>query len=735
MTNTKHRAKCTASIVALVVFSIACGGNDKQQAPAPAAPAIQSFTVAPGTPIAVGASATLLPTFTGGQGIVQPGGVTAHSGESIKVSPSSTTTYTLQVTNSATLAVSATAKVVVDTANATVGTAGAVLNSPTGASVEISPGALDHDVTITISATSQPAPANLEAVSPVYRFEPDGILFARPVRVSLPLPAGVTSGAVYWSRSGAGGSSATDFDSLGGTISNGVISVEAPHFSLAVIGPPTATRTVLGVGQTTWISATTRVNEPIDFASAGIEALVQDASGSFQSLPVVAGVGTFTIPEVPNGNYLLHSGTQYLVTSTSSPDLGVLSGGRPASQRTRVTVPTLLDVSLTGLDPWQDGDFLEFYDTEENDWDFDTERFIAVPPRPGDTSVSFQVDFSIVNGSFPNFSPGARSSPSTIKSQGDHLYFEQLSSRITDSGVPYTTLTRIAQVTPVDLANGGSASISANLLDVSTANTLSIDYRGTQWDAVFSDANPAGTNRKAFLLVQAQPGSADDGFYSSNADLLRVFPTLSDLVIGPISYGSPTNTTLAGNWAIFFNPSIRELISPVLPGARAGTQLFSGAIWNTSHAVVQAAPVTPPIRMPVNITVASSATAAGVPFFAADPARVVSGIGLTPTIAWGAAQIGQPASGEPPVYQLRVFQLSVVPVNNRTLATFMANIFTPELSFGFPPGILQIDHSYVFQLFANASTAPGPAARFATAPFKSAPDLATAGTVSSIFRP
>ena len=94
----------------------------------------------------------------------------------------------------------------------------------------------------------------------------------------------MSKGAIYWSRLGADG-----FDSIGGTIANGFISAEVPHFSLAVIGQATTTRTVIGVGQTTWISATSRVTEPIDFATlpfANVCALLQQ-----MPLPVPAILG------------------------------------------------------------------------------------------------------------------------------------------------------------------------------------------------------------------------------------------------------------------------------------------------------------------------------------------------------------------------------------------------------------------------------------------------------------
>jgi hypothetical protein len=713
--NMNARMNRVVSILGLII-SMACGGGGSGGGGGggnkPQDPAISRFVASPATPITVGAAATLQPVFTGGVGVVQPGSITVISGVSTNVSPTSTTTYTLQVTNSANVSVSATAKVVVDVATTTVGTAGAVVKSPSGATVEIPFGALDRDTPITISATNVAPPAGVEAVSPTYRFEPEGHVFARPVKVSLPLPAGVTKGAIYWSRLGASG-----FDSIGGTISNGFITAEAPHFSLAVIGAATPTRAILGLGQTTWISATTRDSVPIDFASQGVEALVKDATGNLVAIAGVAGAvaGTFTISGVPDGNYILHSGTQYLVTSTSSPDLGLQSGGRPAPPRTVLANPTSLNLTVNGLDPWQAGDELEMFVTEEDDWNFDIEARLSPLLNAGITTASLPLDVSLFFGTV--------SGPSPISSQGDHAFLAQLTFQTAPSGVPFVAMSRIAPLPPFDLPDGASLSLSVDMLNVSAANTLSIDYRGTQWEAVLSDGNPAATNANGFFAVFAQAGSAEDGFYASNADLLIAGPGPVDLLSGPLNYGSPTNTTLPGNWGIFFDVRRGKILRPVLAGTTPLFLIFSGTEWTTTPAAAQTAPVTPPVSMPLNITVG------GLPFFTADPARIGSGIGLTPTVRWSVPRVGSPA-----LYLLSVFEL-VRDASNRTAGRIVANIITPELSFALPTGILRLSGSYAFSLSAAASTAPGGATVLGTAPFKTGLDIATAGTGSSVFTP
>lgn len=75
-----------------------------------AAPAIAGFAATPGTTDAAHA-VSLLATFSGGAGVINPGGLAVTSGQAISVSPSSTTTYTLSVGNAATLPAFAAAQV------------------------------------------------------------------------------------------------------------------------------------------------------------------------------------------------------------------------------------------------------------------------------------------------------------------------------------------------------------------------------------------------------------------------------------------------------------------------------------------------------------------------------------------------------------------------------------------------------------------------------------------------
>lgn len=675
-------------------------------------PSIEAFTVAPAEPIELGARATLLPIFAGGEGLVVPGALPAFTGVSLSVQPTATTPYTLVVTNEAGTSVSATATVQVATASATVDTSGGFVRAPGGLALELPFGALDGPVALQASATTLPPPAGLAALSPVYQFEPEGLLFSRPVKVTLPLPPGVTEASVYWSRLGSPG-----FDAIGGTIDlvAHTISAETPHFSQAVVGPSVTTRTVTGVGQVTWISASSRKSVPIDFALESVEALVSDGAGGLRSLPGVAGVGaaagTFTIAEVPVGRYVLHSGQQFLVTESSSPDLGWATGGRPDALP--LDQSAVIDLTIDNLAPWQDGDWLEFYSSEANDWDFYLESQGTVTPLPGATTLSFPYDLKGIAMSDIRHIQG---------SLGDRACFAQLSAATTAAGLPYTHMTRLAALPPFDVVEGGSVTVNATAVDVSQDRTASFDYRGTQWDALLAEGNPAAALQPgySFLALLGQPGRAEDGFYSSNTDPLTLMDPAGDLVTGPVTFGFPAGTVLPGDWGLLFDVRKAAPVTYKLPGTTNGFQVSNRVEWVTSLEAAQGGPIVPPVGMPLSIAVA------GQPFFAGG-----AGIGTTPVLSWAPPRVGSPA-----VYGVDVFRLfTLAGTPHRTRREMVASVVTPDTSFAFPAGILEAGQSYLFTVGATVATSQASATLLSNAPFKAGLDIAYAVTSSGIFTP
>jgi hypothetical protein len=609
------------------------------------------------------------------------------------------------------------------TATATIDVNGGTITTDSGASIAIPYGALDTPTTITVSQTTETAPSG----APVYEFQPEGTVFAKPLTVTLPLPAGVTTGTVYWSQLG----STTAFDPIGGTIdlASNTITAQTFHFSLAYIGEPSPTRTVSGGGGTTYISASQHTFVPTDFSTTPVEAILGDGSGGYATLEGQAGsAGTFTIDGVPDGEYILHSGTHYLVTTSNTPDLGVNVGGRP--NRLPIT-SSHLDLTLQNLAAWDAGnatdpaDQIEWFSSQADDWDFDSERLANL--QPGDQQVTIPVDIDNVDAG-----PASTIDPTL----GDRAVAGQLVLQHTTSGVPYLAMQRVAQFPSTFTATSNQTqALTLSMVDMSASATLSVDYRGSQLKAVLDQyGNPGHVGPGSvcppgicggFAGALGQAWSTTDGFFAANADLL-VLPDYvgQDIVSGAMGYADPS--VLGGTWGVLFDARWGMRTPQQLPDTnnRAGTSYWGypdWVEWTTTLAAAQAGPITAPLLPPTNIQVN------GAPFFAGG-----HDLGGTATITWTNPNTG---AIQPAFYTIQVSEL-YVDANNNSHGQTVATISTPDTSFTFPPNmILQAGHSYVFTLSATASTSGSQADvdRIAASPFKSADEIAEAGVSSGIF--
>jgi len=99
-----------AGVVISNLAGCGSGGSETRTGPPPL---INGFSASPST-IEAGSSSSLMPTFSGGTGLITPGNIPATSGTAVSVSPAGTTTYTLTVTPSGGTPATATATVTVD---------------------------------------------------------------------------------------------------------------------------------------------------------------------------------------------------------------------------------------------------------------------------------------------------------------------------------------------------------------------------------------------------------------------------------------------------------------------------------------------------------------------------------------------------------------------------------------------------------------------------------------------
>ena len=294
-------------------------------------------------------------------------------------------------------------------------------------------------------------------------------------------------------------------------------------------------------------------------------------------------------------------------------------------------------------------------------------------------------------------------------------------------------MTRVARFPDgFNALSGDAQSLTLALTDVTAGNSLSIDYRGSQFKQVVDTyGNPNSVVCGAglcggFAGALGQAWSATDGFYGANADMLLMADNVGeDLVATDMKYANPSE--LGGAWGVLFHVRWTKRNYVQLPGTSGrvgvGANGFANAVdWTTTIATAQNATITPKLLPPSNIRVN------GASFFDGGPE-----LGNTATVTWD--NPNPPGSLQPAFYTIGVIEL-VVDADNLSRGIRRATIHTTDTSFTFPPDlILHAGHSYVFVLTSQASTSADPSAveALATAPFKSSIDIATATVSSGLF--
>ncbi len=119
--------------------------------------------------------------------------------------------------------------------SASVDTTGGVVEGA-GVRLVVPAGAVQGNVTISIAVAppNTAPPDGYVALSPIYVFSPNGLVFQKPVTVEIPLPSGVGStDSIVWSSDSAG------VEILASSTGAGVMTANVMHFSEGFIGHPT----------------------------------------------------------------------------------------------------------------------------------------------------------------------------------------------------------------------------------------------------------------------------------------------------------------------------------------------------------------------------------------------------------------------------------------------------------------------------------------------------------------
>ncbi|HVZ75627.1 MAG TPA: hypothetical protein VHJ20_24810 [Polyangia bacterium] len=116
---------------------------------------------------------------------------------------------------------------------------GTITLADDSARLDVPADAVSTTTTITVTTTNATPPAGITAASPILKFEPDGLVFAKPVTVTFKF-ANATRPIVYWSNSSGG------YDAVAGTVSGSTISAQVTHFSSGFVADAPAAATAGG---------------------------------------------------------------------------------------------------------------------------------------------------------------------------------------------------------------------------------------------------------------------------------------------------------------------------------------------------------------------------------------------------------------------------------------------------------------------------------------------------------
>lgn len=606
--------------------------------------------------------------------------------------------------------------------SAVIGSSGGTLTTTNGTSIEIPPGAIDADTVISVAESSAPPPSGIGAVTPVFDFGPDGIVFAHPVKITIPLASTAGPLSVWWTNHDGSGT----FEPIGGSIVGNSIVVDVTHFSSGVVAADLGFRNISGTDQRGWVSSTTYQLRHVDLTNLTVEALIPNGAGGYTP---IGGSGTseglFEIKNVPDGPVLVHVGNLYtLINSASWVDLTSARMGR--FDQTVASDNTALTFNVSGMTKWQDGDQLEFFSTQVDTWFFDIEQY-GVPgePAPGDTGLS---GLQILNSGFD--SNGQPAHLIQGSSHGDLCTLAHLQARPSMDAQPVIYQAMIETLTPspaFDEPDGVNFDIDGVFQLNKTQNVVSIDVKPNDF-YVHANSLPEGAVRAGSFTVFGIGGVAtntDRNIFPSGATadflLLDLSSGLTDdahIVASGMTYGQP----LAGSWYSSGEVVSRILVQHTLPDAPDHSVIYPQSV-ATSFQVSGTDPSTKVIT--VNLSQPTSPLINGLSLL-----HTQSGFGATPTISWS-----PPAVGTPDFYTIVVSRI----VNNGggTFKADSVSLATRDTSLTLPTGIMTPGWTYVINLGAShAVPLPAGAEKEATAvPFTGAPAGDFANIISAIVTP
>jgi hypothetical protein len=447
---------------------------------------------------------------------------------------------------------------------------------------------------------------------------------------------------------------------------------------------PPSTRTVSG----TRIIHFKNGPVPVDLSTRTIAALVPNGSGGYN---VLAGTGTstgtFTIPNVPSGFYLLQIGANYVWTSQTVVDIDSIADYR--SDTVQANQNTTVTFDLTNLHSWQQTDLFEMVCPNNAMFEF-------FPGTVGETSFT---------GNFPYV--GALSAGS----EGDQYYVAQL---ITQNlgGFVFDRLARHMAPAKFTQAQGSDTPINGRLRTIAQNQKFEANISGADISAQALAANPGAALNSGFIGLSVYPGSFAKGQTTSTADLVLFsappfITTNGDL--GQVLYGNPYSP----KWPLYVGFNWLAQTNYSAPGATNSAPLITFVSVSTLKLPTSTSPIKPLAG------VVSKPSINRKNFF-----KDQSSVSTTPTLRWSPPSVGAANN-----YLVQIAQLSNSGGN--TVINFIAAFYTQSRSLVVPPGLLSAGQAYVFVIQSDYI----PGVNFAKTPLMNGSTSALAQVTSGIMQP
>jgi len=459
---------------------------------------------------------------------------------------------------------------------------------------------------------------------------------------------------------------------------------------------------VLSFAATAWTQVTTRTVTgtrighyrdgavPVDLSIRPVEAFVPGISGGYREIVGTGtSAGTFTIPDVPYGYYLLRVGGRYLWTKNTNVDADYDSFLR--STEVLASPDTTITFNLKNLSSWGTNDVLEFVD-------LNTGGFQLFTGTEGETKFA---------GTYPYTSYLADAS------QGDVTYLLQLATQEV-GGFPFNAVARYLPLSLTQL-DGADTSIAGWMLPVAQTQTFRANVMGSDIAAQALAANPGTSLVSTAIALDPYPGNINRGWTVSTPDLVGYdlnadapFLTLN-ADLGDVMYGNP----FPARYPLFVLYQYQGQTSYLAPGATQSGVVTTYAAGYTTAMPTMTSPIAPMVGTVTNPKIS------GGDFFTNR-----SGIGFSPSLSWTAPNVGTAT-----LYTVRVWDLIVDA--GVTVPTLVANMQTSAMSIKIPANIMLAGQTYVFQITADYR----PNVNVTLRPFQLGPTHATADVLSGMMQP